>query len=83
MMALAMTILHVMMDPKEARIVATIHDQILFEIREDRVDYWVPIIREVMENLPLKKKFGADITIPITVDITIEQHWAESQEVAA
>ncbi len=79
MMLLALIILHEMMDPSEARIVGTVHDSILFEIREDVVDKWVPIIRETMENLPLKTKFGVALTVPIKVDITVGTHWGEGK----
>ena len=77
MMLLALTILHAMMPPDEVKIVGTVHDSILFEIREDVVDKWVPVIRETMEHLPLKKKFGVELTVPIRVDITVGTHWGE------
>ena len=77
MMLLALTMLHSMMPPDEARIVGTVHDSILFEIREDVVDKWVPVIRQTMEHLPLKKKFGVELTVPIKVDITVGTHWGE------
>lgn len=78
---LSMVMLHEMMPPDEARIVASVHDALLFEIREDRIDHWIPIIRNTMENLPLKKKFGAELDIPIQVDITVGKHWSEGEEV--
>lgn len=74
---LALIILHNLMDPKEARIVGTVHDSTLFEIRADKVDKWVPIIKQVMENLPLKQKFGVTLDVPIKVDITVGTHWGE------
>jgi DNA polymerase-1 len=83
MMLLAMIILHAMMDPTEARIVGTVHDSLMFEIREDRVWYWVPIIKDTMEHLPLKKKFGVDLSVPIKADITVGEHWGEGREYEA
>lgn len=77
MMLLALIILHGRMNPKEARIVGTVHDAILFEIRDDVVDKWVKVIRHTMENLPLKKKFGAELSVPVKVDITVGTHWGE------
>jgi DNA polymerase-1 len=76
---LAIIILHSMMNPKEARIVGTVHDSTLFEIRDDVVDKWVPIIKQVMENLPLKKKFGVTLDVPIKVDISVGTHWGEGE----
>lgn len=83
MMLLAMVILHDKVNPKEVRIVGTVHDSLLFEIREDVVDKWVPVIKDTMENLPMKKKFGVELKVPITVDIKVGQHWSETEEVAA
>lgn len=80
MTLLSIIILHGMMDPKEAKIVATVHDSILFEIRDDVVDKWAPIIKQTMENLPLKKKFGAELSVPVKVDISVGQHWGEGEE---
>jgi len=82
MMLLALVLLHDRMDPTEARIVGSIHDEILFEIREDVVAKWVPIIKGIMEHLPLKKKFGAELTVPIVVDIAVRTHWGEDEAVA-
>lgn len=83
MMLLSMILLHEQMPPDEARIVGTVHDSLLFEIREDRVAYWAPRIKFVMEHLPLKKKFGCTLSVPIKVDVKIGDHWSEGEEVAA
>lgn len=80
MMLLALIMLHNRMNPKEARIVGTVHDAILFEIKDDVVDKWVKVIRHTMETLPLKKKFGAELTVPIKVDISTGTHWGEGKE---
>jgi DNA polymerase-1 len=82
MMLLALVILDSMMPPSEAKIVGSVHDALLFEIRDDVVDKWVPIIRRVMENLPLEEKFGLKFSIPIVVDITAGKHWSEGKKVA-
>lgn len=81
LMLLAMNTLHEIMSPDEAAIVGTVHDSILFEVREDVVDKWVPIIRQTMEHPPLKKKFGVDLTVPLKADITVGTHWSEGQSV--
>lgn len=78
MMLLSMIILYGEIDPEEVKIVGSVHDSILFEIREDVVDKWVPRIKQVMENLPLKKMFGVDLDIPIVADISISHYWGES-----
>lgn len=83
MMLLSMSLIHEMMPADEGRIVGTVHDALLFEIREDRVDYWTKKIKHTMENLPLKKKFGVTLTVPIKVDVKVGDHWSEGEEIAA
>jgi DNA polymerase I-like protein with 3'-5' exonuclease and polymerase domains len=39
----------------------------------------VPIIRQTMENLPLKRVFGAQLSVPIKVDISVGTHWSEGK----
>ncbi len=63
------------LNPTEAAMVMTLHDGIGFEIREDRVEYYAPIIKEVMETLPLEKTFGCKLTIPIVADVEWGTHW--------
>lgn len=71
----AMTLLHPMMNPREICMVMTTHDSIRFEVREERVDYWSALVKEVMETLPLKKTFGFDCSVPIVADVEIGSHW--------
>lgn len=80
MMLFALTLLHAEMSEDEAIIVGSVHDSGMFEVRDDRLDYWVPRIKEVMENLPLKKQFGVELTVPIKVDVKVSQHWSEEDE---
>ncbi len=75
MMLFSMVQLQPHINPQEAAMVMTNHDQIGFEIREDRVDHYLPIIKEVMENLPLKKTFGLDFTVPVVADVEEGQYW--------
>lgn len=77
MMLLSMNTLHSMMPESEACLVGTVHDSILFEIREDVVDTWVATIRQTMEHPPLKKKFGTQLTVPLKADISVGTHWSE------
>ncbi len=56
--------------PSEARILLTVHDSLLFEVRNDCVDRILPLIRLTMENhLPIESN------IPFKVDIKIGQRW--------
>lgn len=81
LMLMSLVSLNKIMDPTEALIVGSIHDAILFELREDKIDDWVKRIRDTMENLPLRRKFGVSLDVPIVVDIKVGQHWGEGEEV--
>lgn len=50
-----------------------IHDDLLWEIKEDRVDEIVPVIREIMET-PVK------LSIPLAVDTKIGKNWMEMKK---
>lgn len=70
--------MHPQLDPREARIVGTVHDSILFEIRKDALDKTLPFIKETMEDMSLvKSKFGTEVGVPINVDIEVGTHWGE------
>ena len=72
----AMVKLAPLLKPREAIMVMTLHDGIGFEVREDKVDYYAPLIKETMENLPLNKTFGCDLSVPIVADVEWGSHWA-------
>lgn len=64
------------LNPRRCFIVGSIHDALLFQCLDGHEDEAVATIRMVMENPPLKKWFGAELTVPIKVDINVVQHWA-------
>jgi len=61
------------------RILSIIHDALLMAIRKDHVDYWVPRIKQVLENLPLHELFGVGFFIPIVTEIKVGKHWGSLQ----
>ncbi len=77
MMLLAMIQLEKRLPQDEARLISTVHDSIIFEIREEEVDKWVPVIRDEMENVPLERLFDCILTVPIVVDIKVGDYWSE------
>ena len=55
-----------------ARMILTVHDELLFEAPSDAVDETVALVREQMESaVPLK--------VPLTVDIGVGQNWKEAK----
>lgn len=78
LLLLALIVLNEKLPEDQARIVGTIHDSLLFEIRDDVVDEWVPVIQEQMQDLDRPRRmFGADFTVPMPVDIEVGTHWGE------
>lgn len=74
---LSMVLLHGRLDRHRSRIIGNVHDSVLFEVDDDYVAEASTIITETMENLPLKKYFGFQPTVPIKVDVKASDHWGE------
>lgn len=51
--------------------VGTVHDANLIEVREDKLEYVLPLIREEMESPTLLKKWGFKISVPMECEIKI------------
>lgn len=66
------------LDPRECFIVGSIHDALLFQVRDsaDSIRGSVETIREEMMNPPIGPQFGAELRVPIDVDIEVRQNWA-------
>jgi len=74
---MTMILIHPQLDPKIARMISTVHDSILFEIRDEAVDDVLPLILDTMENLPLEEDFGCQLTVPIVADAKGGRFWSE------
>lgn len=77
MMLMSMVRLHKKLNPSHAKIIGTVHDSILFEIRDEYLDRLIPRITNTMETLPLEKVFGCVLTVPIKADVKIGRFWSE------
>jgi DNA polymerase-1 len=64
----------------DGRFISTVHDALLFEIRDKHVPRALPIIKRTMENLPLERKFGVVLDVPIIADIKVGQYWGDAHE---
>lgn len=74
-MTIFAVILLTMRLPKSVKIVNTIHDNIMFYIPDSILDGALILIRETMENLPLKLYFGREIdSVPIKVDFEFSKN---------
>ena len=59
--------------PDQARMLLQIHDELVFEVREDAVEPTVRLVREMMEGV-------VDLAVPLTVDVGIGPDLASVKE---
>lgn len=64
----------------EGYVIGTVHDALLFEIKDDHLGVGLPIIKDTMEKLPLYRKFGVRLDIPIVADLKVGTHWGGARE---
>jgi DNA polymerase-1 len=77
MCLMALIRLHDAFDPRTARIVGSIHDALLMQVRASLVDEIAPFVKETMEDVEyLYKVFGATITVPIEAEVKVGEAWA-------
>lgn len=64
----------------EGYVIGTVHDALMFEVKDEQVWQALPIIQDTMENLPLDKLFGLHLDVPIVADIKVGTHWGDARE---
>ncbi len=63
-----------------ARSIGTVHDALNLEIPADEMSTVLPMIKEVMENLPLGEWFDVHLNVPIIADCKVGTHWGDAIE---
>lgn len=71
--ALAEIVFSKELDHTRFNVLGSVHDAILFEIREDYVDELVPKLKVIMENPPILE--GLEPPIPFVADVEVSQCW--------
>jgi DNA polymerase-1 len=64
----------------DGHFISTVHDSLLFEIKTPEVARALPVIKDTMENLPMRKRFGVELDVPIVADIQVGKCWGETRE---
>lgn len=67
--------LDAVLDPRVAFIVGSVHDALLFQARQVDVLQVAATIYHEMMNPPIKRMFGAELTVPIDVEVQYGQYW--------
>lgn len=71
--ALAEIVFSKELDHTRFNVLGSVHDAILFEIKDDYVEELVPKLQAIMENPPIVE--GLDVPIPIVADVEIAKCW--------
>jgi DNA polymerase I len=80
LMLLSLVRLESDLSPRAARIVGTVHDSLLFEVREDALMETAKQIHQTMTDLrEVKRKFGTEIGVPIEVEMKVGTHWGKGK----
>jgi DNA polymerase-1 len=58
---------------KDARMILTVHDELLFEVHAAKAEETAALVREKMQG-------AASLRVPLTVDIGIGENWKEAKD---
>ena len=56
----------------DARMILTVHDELLFEARRERVEEVAAIVRDRMQG-------AAALKVPLTVDVGVGENWKDAK----
>ena len=59
----------------DAKMLLQVHDELVFEIKDNKVKESIPFIRNIMQTTHLKYK---DFIVPLSVDYGVGNNWGES-----
>lgn len=71
--ALAEIVFSKKLDHTRFNVLGSVHDAILFEIKDDYVEELIPKLQSIMENPPIVE--GLDVPIPLVADVEVSSCW--------
>ena len=54
------------------RMVLQVHDELLFEIKQNKTEYYLPLIKDIMEHI-------VELAVPLKVDVAIGENWKDME----
>ena len=69
------------LDPTRAKLIMTVHDSVVLEVRDDYVDEAIKILRESLTNPIFEGKPLSFLSIPLAVDVEKGQRYGSLEEV--
>ncbi len=61
----------------DARMLIQVHDELLFEVRESKLNAIVPRVVDIMESVLTKKQSRG---VPLSVSVAVGKNWGELQK---
>ena len=61
-----------LMDRDEAKMILTVHDELVLEVKETSADTLSELVKDRMEH-------AADLRVPLTVDIGVGRTWKDAK----
>ncbi|OBW99408.1 DNA polymerase I [Gallibacterium genomosp. 1] len=58
-------------DKNDIRMIMQVHDELVFEVKEDKVEYYEKIIKDMMEN-------AVKLSVPLIVDVNFGDNWDQA-----
>ncbi len=62
------------LESPEIKMLLQVHDELVFEVKEDKVDFWAKKLIPLMEN-------AIKLSVPITVEAKVGDNWGEMEPV--
>jgi len=58
------------MNPEDGTMLLQIHDELIFEVKEELVEDYAQKVKEIMENI-------YDLTVPLVCTVSIGDNWGQ------
>lgn len=58
----------------ECKMLLQVHDELVFEVKEDKINHWVKIIKPLMEN-------AIKLSVPVGVEAKAGDNWGEMRAI--
>ncbi|MEK7565401.1 MAG: DNA polymerase [Patescibacteria group bacterium] len=59
---------------KDVKMILQVHDELVFEVKEESVDKYSKIIKNIMENI-------ADIGVPLVAEVEVGKNWGDINQI--
>ncbi len=66
--------------PEELRPCLFIHDELIYEVKEEYTEQYARMIKDHMEHPPLQRDFGVELSVPLVADVKVGKNLAEMHE---